>query len=117
MTVMTMLVRMAAAALAAAAAVGPAAAQQGPQEYGYHMWEGGWFGWFAGPVMMIVFIAVAVVLVVLIVRWLGGPGHGHLPHMHHHAGGRTALDILKERYARGEIDREEFEERRRTLGE
>jgi putative membrane protein len=31
--------------------------------------------------------------------------------------GRTPLDILKERFARGEIDKEEYEERRRTLGE
>ncbi len=78
------------------------------------MWDGGWHGWFFGPIMMIVFIAVAVVVVVLLVRWLGGPGIGGAPY---HPPGKTPLDILKERFARGEIDKEEFEERRRALGD
>ncbi len=86
--------------------------QTGPY-YGPHMWDGG--GWMIfGPLMMIVFIAVIVVVVVLMVRWLGGTGHDAAPHA---PPGRTPLDILKERFARGEIDKEEFEERRRTLGE
>ncbi|MEQ8322022.1 MAG: SHOCT domain-containing protein [Rhodospirillales bacterium] len=65
--------------------------------------------------MMIVFIAVAVVVVIFLVRWLGGIGHNAAHHTH--AAGRTPLDILKERFAKGEIDKEEFEERRRVLGE
>ncbi len=86
------------------------------QTYGDHPYMGawGWGGMILGPIMMIVFIAVAVVVVVLLVRWLGGPGHGGVLHS---PPGKTPLDILKERFAKGEIDNEEFEERRRVLGE
>lgn len=35
--------------------------------------------------------------------------------MMHGSRGRRAIDILKERYARGEINQAEFEERRRLL--
>ena len=83
--------------------------------YGVHMWDGGWHGWFFGPAMMIVFIAFAVVIVVLLVRWLGGAPHN--PSHHPYAAMKTPLDILKERFAKGEIDKEEFDERRRVLGE
>ncbi len=89
------------------------AQQQGDPYYGTHMWSGG--GWmFFGPLMMIVFVAAIVAVVVLTVRWLGGTGHVAAPHP---PPGRTPFDILKERFARGEIAKAEFEERRRTLGE
>ena len=88
-------------------------AQQDRDFYGPHMMWGGWHGMFFGPLMMIIFIAVVVVLVVLAVRWLGG-SHGASQPL---SPAKTPLDILKERFARGEIDKEEFEERRRVLGE
>ncbi len=65
-----------------------------------------------GPLMMIAFIAVVIVVVVLAVRWLGGAGHGAAA-----PPGKTPLDILKERFALGEIDKDEFEERKRVLSE
>ena len=58
-------------------AVALAQQPQGPG-HGPHMWNGGWYGWFFGPIMMIVFIAVAVVVAVLLVRWFGGPSHGRM---------------------------------------
>ncbi len=80
---------------------------------GPHMWGGGWWMFF-GPLMMFLFIAALVVVVVLAARWLGGPSHGRALYPHP---GKTPLDILKERFARGEIDKIEFEERRLALGE
>ena len=65
---------------------------------------------FFGPLMMIVFIAVTVGVVVLLVRWLGD----RRPDTRASAES-NAVDILKERFARGEIEKEEYEERRRIL--
>jgi putative membrane protein len=95
---------------------------QGPSEldryaYGPHMmwWGGGWYGMMLGPLLMILVLAIVIALAVLLVRWLGGPWQAAGPHQAPPA--RTPLDILKERFARGEIDKEEFEERRRVLGD
>lgn len=107
------------AAAGAAAALVPAwvwaQGSTSPERYGYgpHMmdWGGGWFGMIFGPLFMILVLALVIAVAVLLVRWLGGPWHGTVPP------GRTPLDILKERFARGEIDKAEFEERRRLLGD
>ena len=83
----------------------PVLAQQGQGPmYGPHMWNGGWAGWFFGPMMMIFFVVIAVVAVVLVIRWTGGSGQGPIAQQPTPPG-NTPLDILKERFAKGEIDK------------
>ena len=79
------------------------------------MWDGGMFHMFFGFLMMILFLAIVAGVVVLLVRWLGGSEHPLFRQTGQTS--RTALDILKERLARGEIDVAEFEERKRALGD
>lgn len=100
----------------------PAQAAPAPGEpYGWGpgmMWGWGWPGMIFGPLFMILWLAVVIAVAVLLVRWLSGPWQGTPPsHSSPPPAGRTPLDILKERFARGEIDKDEFEERRRVLGE
>jgi putative membrane protein len=71
--------------------------------------EAAWAYFVLGPLMWIAFFGVVIVLVVLAIRRFGG-GTFMPP-------GKMPLNILQERFARGEIDTEEFEERRRVLGE
>lgn len=115
-----LLFRLSLATAVLAALTSPALAQGGPESgrysYGPHMmgWDGGWSMFFFGPLFMIIFLAILVAAIVLLVKWLGGmTGVG--PTQQPPA--NRALDILKERFARGEIDKAEFEERRRLLGE
>ncbi len=101
----TLLVPLAAAADAA-----------GNWDHGSHMmWGGGWGGMAFGFLIMIAFVAAIVVTVVLVLRAFGGGGHGGPARTTQP--GKTPLDVLEERFARGEIDAQEFEERRRVLGE
>lgn len=79
-------------------------------------WGGGWPGMILGPIFMILALAIVIAVAVLLVRWIGGPGQAAAPHQPLSTS-PTPLDVLKERFARGEIDKDEFEERRRILGE
>ncbi len=73
----------------------------------------GGFGLF-GPLMMIIFWGLIIWAIVALIRWNGGRagccGHGDNGH-----GGGKALDILKERYAKGEIKKEEYEQKKKDL--
>lgn len=76
------------------------------------MWGGGqWggFGMFLGPVFMILIIAAIVVGVVYLLRQTGVAGSPSSQV------GERALALLKERYAKGEIDSKEFDERKARL--
>ena len=77
-----------------------------------HMSGGGW-GMIFGPLMMIVFIGAIVIVVVLLIRWLSGAPIGPVAAKT----GNAPIDILKERFARGEIDQKDFEERKKLLSE
>jgi putative membrane protein len=101
----------------------PAWAQQNPPPGGNpapnfaygQMWHHGW-GWhpglFLAPFVLLLALIGAVALIVWLVRWASW---GHHNHWHPPAHGRTALDILEERFARGEIEKNEFEEKRKLL--
>ena len=73
-----------------------------------HNWGGGWFG---GIFMIIVWIAVIVGIVYLVMRLL----KSNNIRLSDNFKSESALDVLKKRYAGGEIDKEEFEQMKRDL--
>lgn len=68
-----------------------------------------------GLINLVFWIGV-IVAVVLGVRWLIRQNAGDR-YQGEPRGEDTALELLRQRFARGEIDAAEFEERKRTLGE
>ncbi|HZR04132.1 MAG TPA: SHOCT domain-containing protein [Burkholderiales bacterium] len=70
------------------------------------------FGWGPGFewIFMILFWGLAIIGIAAIARWFLERRSWRPQPCE-----RTALDILQERYARGEIDREEYEQKRHNL--
>jgi len=64
-----------------------------------------WYGMIFGPIMMIGFVVLTVLIIAWLLRALGLGWQQ----------GRSALDILKERFARGEIDQAEYDKRKQYL--
>ena len=69
--------------------------------YGTHSWGMGW-GWLISIIFLMALIWVGLRLVKQN-KYTGRPS------------AKAALEILKERYARGEIDKQEFEKRKKDL--
>ena len=69
--------------------------------------SGSWFGWI-GPLVMVLFWVAVVAGIAFFVRFLvrrTGAGEGE----------NSALEIVRKQYARGEITKAQFEEKRRDL--
>lgn len=98
-------------ALTALSIPGLAWAQERPYEWGWGMhpmtWMWGTWGVFM-LLMMFLFWGLVIAGIVVGVRWLARAGGDSRVD--------TALDILRQRYARGEINKEEFEAKKRDLG-
>lgn len=89
---------------------GWALAQERSYEWGWGMHPMGWMGgvWGIGMMfMMFLFWILVIVGLVLAVRWLIREGKERRSD--------SALEILRQRYARGEINKEEFEVKKRDL--
>jgi putative oligomerization/nucleic acid binding protein len=70
-------------------------------------WWGPHAGWVFGLVSGLLWIALVIAAVLLLRQ--------EIPHLRHSEYRSPALGVLEERYARGEISREEFLERREVL--
>ncbi len=93
--------------------------EAGAQYRGFDDWHGrmmeGWWGWgmgWFGGIFMLLFWVLALVALVFLIKWLVQSTRGGAAYPQTAS---RALDILKERYARGEIDKKEFEEKKRDL--
>lgn len=82
-------------------------AQERPYGWGWDM-HPMWGVWGIGMVfMMLLFWGLVIVGVVLVIRWLLSQGK--------ETRSDSALEILRQRYARGEINKEEFDAKRKDL--
>lgn len=99
------------------AQVGDIPDRYGPFSHGHDMMWGGsqWggFGMILGPIFMILIVVVIVAGIIYLLRLSGAAG----PAVTGHTGQDRAMALLKERYAKGEIDSTEFADRKKMLAD
>lgn len=77
-----------------------------------HMMGYGWGGWLIGGLVMLLLWGGLIALVVFSLRAFTGTNRNKTTQT---PSGETALDILKRRYAQGEIDQAKYEAIRRDI--
>ena len=96
----------------------PALAQQQEAVHVIRVWHPFMIGSIiVGTIFVVLAIIGVMVIFVWLVRWATRGYPFYERGTHYHPGReRAALDILDERFARGEIDKAEYEEKRKLLG-
>jgi putative membrane protein len=71
-------------------------------------WEDHSMGWFGGMgwISMLFFWGLVILLIIALIKWIMTPKT---------SSALSALEILKARYAKGEIDKQEFEIKKQDL--
>lgn len=87
-------------------------AQEPWRDYSMRPWMMNWgFGlWWLMPFVMIAFWIVVIVGIISLIRWLARSERGREIKSE-----ETALDILRKRYAKGEISKEDFERMKKDI--
>ena len=91
-----------------------------PSWYWPHMWSGSWGFWWIFPLLMFLFM-IALCFGAVFMMFRGGHSHHWMPW--HTGVGRSpwadpafsALQILNERFAKGEIQKQEYEEKKAAI--
>jgi putative membrane protein len=91
--------------------------------YGYSGYYGGMMGGLGGGVWMLFMIPIGLIVLVIIgyaiwrgFGWGGGCcGSGHGGHYNSYGDRENAMEILRQRYARGEISKEQYDQTKKDI--
>lgn len=77
--------------------------------YGSSHWMGNWFGFgILGAVISLIFWILVIIAIVFLIKYLLYRGHREESE-------EDALEVLKKRYAKGEISNEEYDKMKKEL--